>query len=59
MQIAKNVKRTIKAILATYEVNPQKYHYEILSLKADMEKSEVKPKVKRERQDYRDQDDFY
>jgi hypothetical protein len=51
----KNCKRMIRATLAKFEEDTQKYSYEISSIKADIEN--VKPKVKRvreERQNYRD-----
>jgi FtsZ-binding cell division protein ZapB len=49
----------IRATLARFEENPQRYSHEIASLQADIEN--VKPKVKKvkeERRDYREQDDY-
>jgi hypothetical protein len=58
MQIRKNVKRTMRSVLARFQAEGDKYSHEVNSILGDMSKGFIIKKVKRERREYSEQDDY-
>jgi len=58
MQIRKNVKRTMRSVLARFQVEGDRYSHEVTSILGDMSKGFITKKVKKERRDYSEQDEY-